>query len=328
MSKADVLLEVKNMRKYFLTRKGFSRSRGYVKAVDDVDLLIREGETLGLVGESGCGKSTLGRSILRLHSITDGEIYYRGDAIHEYSQKRFKRYRQKMQIIFQDPYASLNPRMTIFESVRAPLDAFSLGNAAEKKERIKEMLDNVGLSSEHIYKYPHEMSGGERQRVVIARAMILYPEFVVCDEPVSALDVSIRSQILNLMRKMQRKYNLSYLFISHDLSVVRYICDTTYVMYLGKFVEQASTEELFNHPLHPYTRALLSAIPVPDVNVRKRRIILEGDVPSPLNPPNGCRFHNRCAYSKHQCSEIDPPLVAINDEHKVACHRAKELVSI
>nr|MBQ6241045.1 dipeptide ABC transporter ATP-binding protein [Lachnospiraceae bacterium] len=321
MNNEKVLVETRNLKKHFLVSRGLSKkSFKYLKAVDDISIQIHEGEIFGLVGESGCGKSTFGRTILRLHPITAGEVYYDGQAIHDCSKVQMREYRKKMQMVFQDPYASLNPRMTIYESVKAPLDVFNTGSKEERNRKVREMMDYVGLSSGQGLKYPHEMSGGQRQRAVIARTLILEPQFIVCDEPVSALDVSIRSQVLNLMKKMQRELNLSYLFISHDLSVVRYLCNTVAVMYLGQIVEIADKTNLFEDPRHPYTKALLSAIPIPDARVKRNRIILEGDVPSPLNPPSGCRFHNRCPYATEQCSMEMPKLRTINDYHQVACH--------
>ncbi len=322
----NILLDTADLKKYYVVKNSiFRNKRKVLKAVDGIDLRVYEGETVGLVGESGCGKSTLGRTILKLHSVTDGVIWYKGNHIENFGFEDMRQMRQKMQMIFQDPFASLNPRMTIFQSVKASLDAFNIGTQAERKERVEELLDYVGLGKNQINKYPHEMSGGQRQRVVIARAMVVNPEFVVCDEPVSALDVSVRSQVLNLMKDMQQKNNLAYLFISHDLSVVRYLCDKIAVMYLGKIVELGSKEEIFEHPAHPYTKALLSAIPVPDINVKTKRIILKGDVPSPLNPPTGCRFHTRCPYATAECSQFEPKLTRLAKGHTVACFHAENI---
>ena len=289
------LLEIHDLQKHFLVKKSFSaQNRVYLKAVDGVDLTMEKGETIGLVGESGCGKSTLGRTILKLHSVTGGQIVYEGKDITKYTLDQMMEYRRKMQLIFQDPFASLNPRKTIMQSVEAPLDLSHDIPKAERRERVIKMLDVVGLGEKYLNKYPHELSGGQRQRIVIARALINNPEMVVCDEPVSALDVSVRSQVLNLLKDLQEQMNLAYLFISHDLSVVQYICDKVAVMYLGKIVEIANKEDLFTKPLHPYTKALLSAAPRVGQFGRRDRIILEGDIPSPADPPSGCRFRTRC----------------------------------
>ena len=297
-----------------------------LKAVDDVSFSIAEGEVLGLVGESGCGKSTLGRAVIKIHSISDGDVYFKGQAIKDYGFRKMRELRKDMQMIFQDPYASLNPRMTVAEIVKGPLDVFEIGDRNKRLERVVEMLETVGLSSEYLSKFPHEMSGGQRQRVVIARAMISNPSFVVCDEPVSALDVSVRAQVLNLMKDMQEQFNTAYLFISHDLSTVRYICDRIAVMYLGHIVEIAGSNELFDYPSHPYTMALLSSIPIPDVDQRRKRIILEGDVPSPIDPPKGCPFQSRCTRCTKRCLEERPELMDINGNgHLVACHLWKNI---
>jgi len=292
-----------------------------VKAVDDINLTIRKGETLGLVGESGCGKSTLGRTILKLIPMTSGQILYNGEDIAAYDNKKMWEMRKKMQIIFQDPYSSLNPRMTVFDLVSAPLDVYGIGTAEERKEMVINILNDVGLDKQYLNRFPHEFSGGQRQRIGIARALILNPEFVVCDEAVSALDVSVRAQVLNLMKKMQEKRNLTYLFISHDLSVVRHVSDRVAVMYLGSVVEIAGKHELYGEPKHPYTQALLSAIPIPDANRKRQRIILEGDVPSAYNPPSGCKFHTRCPYATEQCRTEVPQLKSIGGDHMVACHQ-------
>ena len=318
------LIKADGVKKYFTVKNSvFMEQRRYLKAVDGIDLRIHVGETLGLVGESGCGKSTLGRTILKLHSVTDGDLWFGDKHYSHYNAHSMRDLRKQMQMIFQDPYAALNPRMTIFESVKAPLDVFGLYDKAERRERVESLLQYVGLGREHIHRLPHEMSGGQRQRVVIARAMILNPSFIVCDEPVSALDVSVRAQVLNLMKRVQQENDLAYLFISHDLSVVRYLCNRIAVMYLGKIVEIAPKEELFDHPVHPYTKALLSAIPVPDVDARRERIVLSGDMPSPLHPPAGCRFHTRCAFALNSCAEREPVLTRLSDGHSVACHLAK-----
>ncbi|GAQ25852.1 ABC transporter ATP-binding protein [Tepidanaerobacter syntrophicus] len=320
-SKNDRLLEVKGLKKYFPITGGLLRKTvGYVKAVDGVDLFIKRAETLGLVGESGCGKSTLGRAILRLIDATEGEITYNGQNILELTKEEMRELRKKMQIIFQDPYASLNPRMTVGDIVGEPMDIFGLAKGREKEERILELLNIVGLDVQHIRRYPHEFSGGQRQRIGIARALAVNPEIIICDEPVSALDVSVRSQVLNLMQELQQKFQLTYLFISHDLSVVKHISDRVCVMYLGKIVEVSEKNELYSNPLHPYTKALLSAIPIPDPEAKRERIILEGDVPTPINPPTGCRFHTRCQYAMPVCSQQEPILKDIGNEHFVACH--------
>jgi len=318
----QILLETKDLRKYFTGKKGlFNMNPPVVKAVDDINLTIRKGETLGLVGESGCGKSTLGRTILKLIPMTSGQILYNGEDIAAYDNKKMWEMRKKMQIIFQDPYSSLNPRMTVFDLVSAPLDVYGIGTAEERKEMVINILNDVGLDKQYLNRFPHEFSGGQRQRIGIARALILNPEFVVCDEAVSALDVSVRAQVLNLMKKMQEKRNLTYLFISHDLSVVRHVSDRVAVMYLGSVVEIAGKHELYGEPKHPYTQALLSAIPIPDANRKRQRIILEGDVPSAYNPPSGCKFHTRCPYATEQCRTEVPKLKSIGGDHMVACHQ-------
>ena len=317
----ETLVQVNQLSKQFVTAKTFTgKPLKRVQAVDGVDLTIHKGETLGIVGESGCGKSTLGRSILRLIEPTSGEIFYHGEDILGYNKEEMRNMRKKMQLIFQDPYASLNPRMTVLELIRAPLDAFGIGTMAERTEQVGEIMKLVGMQESQMNRYPHEFSGGQRQRIVIARALVLNPEFVVCDEPVSALDVSVRSQVLNLIKELQAHKDLTYMFISHDLSVVKYVSDRIAVMYLGRVVEIAEKEEFYAHPLHPYTQALLSAIPIPDVDVSTKRIILEGDVPSPLKPPSGCHFHTRCRYATEQCRQCRPPLREEAPGHYVACH--------
>lgn len=323
-SENQVLLETKELRKYFSGKKGlFNLNPPVVKAVDDISLKIHKGETLGLVGESGCGKSTLGRTILKLIPMTSGQVIYNGEDIASYDKKQMWEMRKKMQIIFQDPYSSLNPRMTVYDLVSAPLEVYGIGNAEERKEAVISILNDVGLDKQYLNRFPHEFSGGQRQRIGIARALILNPEFVVCDEAVSALDVSVRAQVLNLMKKMQEKKNLTYLFISHDLSVVRHVSDRVAVMYLGSVVEIADKKDLYGEPLHPYTKALLSAIPIPDANRKRNRIILEGDVPSAYNPPSGCKFHTRCPYATDQCREVVPVLKDVGGGHGVACHLMK-----
>lgn len=318
MNNRKTLLDVQNIRKYFKAAKGRQ-----VKAVDDVSFSIAEGETLGLVGESGCGKSTLGRTVLRLVNATDGRVIYEGKDILKLPAKEMRMLRQKLQMVFQNPYSSLNPRMTVLESVRAPLDIFNIGTKEERFEKSRDILRYVGLDEYQMYRYPHEFSGGQRQRIVIARAIISQPDFVVCDEPVSALDVSVRAQVLNLMQDIQKERGVAYLFISHDLSVVKHISDRIAVMYLGKIVEIALKDELYEHPGHPYTQALLSAIPIPDADVFRERIILQGDIPSPMAPPEGCRFHTRCRYATECCRTQEPQLQIDENGHGVACHMWK-----
>ncbi len=321
MSESGCLLEITNLCKSFVASKTLTgKPIKVVKAVEGVNLKIKKGETIGIVGESGCGKSTLGRSILRLVEPTGGSVVYNGQDILALNKHEMREMRKKMQIIFQDPYASLNPRMTVCELIRAPLDAFNIGTAAEKLEKVKSIMSCVGLGEQHLHRYPHEFSGGQRQRIVIARALILNPEFVVCDEPVSALDVSVRSQALNLMVDLQKDLNLTYMFISHDLSVVKYISDRIAVMYLGQIVELADKNDLYESPLHPYTKALLSSIPIPDTNAKMEKIILHGDVPSPFNPPAGCRFHTRCQYATEKCKTEVPQYKEVSENHFVACH--------
>ncbi|MFR8256326.1 MAG: ABC transporter ATP-binding protein [Ruthenibacterium sp.] len=321
------LLETKDLKKYFFTSGGlFSGRKKAVKAVDGIDLTIYSGETFGLVGESGCGKSTLGRTILRLIEPTSGSVLYHGQPIEGRSKEEMRLLKRKMQIVFQDPYACLNPRMTVLDLVKAPLDVFKIGTEQERMDKVVSTLEYVGLGSQHLNRYPHEFSGGQRQRIGIARALILEPEFIMCDEPVSALDVSVRSQVLNLMRSIQREKGLTYLFISHDLSVVRHISDRIGVMYLGRLVEVADKDALYKEPLHPYTRALLSAIPIPDPDVKRERILLKGDVTSAFDPPAGCRFAGRCPYATEQCRREAPALMELRPGHQVACIRAEELV--
>ena len=321
------LLETKDLKKYFFTSGGlFSGRKKAVKAVDGIDLIIYSGETFGLVGESGCGKSTLGRTILRLIEPTSGSVLYHGQPIEGRSKEEMRLLKRKMQIVFQDPYACLNPRMTVLDLVKAPLDVFKIGTEQERMDKVVSTLEYVGLGSQHLNRYPHEFSGGQRQRIGIARALILEPEFIMCDEPVSALDVSVRSQVLNLMRSIQREKGLTYLFISHDLSVVRHISDRIGVMYLGRLVEVADKDALYKEPLHPYTRALLSAIPIPDPDVKRERILLKGDVTSAFDPPAGCRFAGRCPYATEQCRREAPALRELRPGHQVACIRAEELV--
>ncbi len=317
-----VLIEVNNLKQYFHIRNNLGE-KASVKAVDDVTFNIYKGETLGLVGESGSGKTTLGRSILRIYEPTSGQVKFSGVDITKFQKGKLLPYRKKMQYIFQDPYASLDPRMTVSDIVGEALDIHKL--AASKKDRadkIRELLKLVGLNTEHSSRYPHEFSGGQRQRIGIARAIAVEPEFIVCDEPVSALDVSIRAQIINTLEEMQERLNLTYLFISHDLGVVRHTCDRVGVMYLGHIVELVESEELYKNPLHPYTQALLTAIPEPDPEIAKKRnrIILKGEIPSPVNPPSGCKFRTRCPYAKDICAKQVPEFKDHGNGHYVACH--------
>jgi oligopeptide/dipeptide ABC transporter ATP-binding protein len=315
------LLEIRNLKKHFPVGEGlFSRGKGAVKAVDGVNLSINEGETLGLVGESGCGKSTLGRTILRLIEPTSGEINFLGKNLLSLSQRELRDTRREMQIIFQDPYASLNPRMRVGDIVGEGLEIHKLAKGKAKRERVMELLHQVGLRVDHYDRYPHEFSGGQRQRIGIARALAVNPKFIVCDEPVSSLDVSIQAQIINLLQELQEKMHLTYLFISHDLRVVEHISHRVAIMYLGKVVEIAKSDTIYRDAKHPYTRALLSAVPIPDMNKKKERVILEGDVPSPVNPPPGCTFHPRCSYREAVCSQVEPPLEFSPDGHGVSCH--------
>jgi len=315
------LLEVKHLKKYFPIKGGvFSKTIGYVYAVDDVNFTLARGETLGLVGESGCGKSTTGRAILRLIEPTDGELYFEGEDITKLEKSAMRALRREMQIIFQDPYASLNPRMTVGSIIGEPLEIHKIARGSEKEERVASLLQKVGLRAEDMRKYPHEFSGGQRQRIGIARALALNPKLIVCDEPVSALDVSIQAQVINLLEDLQAEFSLSYLFIAHNLNVVEHISNRVAVMYLGQIVELASDEDLYKDPQHPYTEALLSAVPIPDPTIKKKRIILEGDVPSPINPPKGCHFHTRCMYKEKICEEVEPEFKDIGGGHWVACH--------
>ena len=315
------ILEVKNLTKTFQVNGGFLKKGKNLTAVDNVSFELMEGETLCLVGESGCGKSTLGRSIMQIIKPTSGEVLFEGVDLCKLDEKKVRPYRKNLQMIFQDPYASLNPRMTIRELIGAPIRAFKLAASAEEfDKKIREVCSVVGISEDWLDKYPHEFSGGQRQRIVIARALILNPKFIVCDEPVSALDVSIRSQILNLMKDLQAQFRFSYLFVSHDLSVVNYIGDRIAVMYLGEFVELADKKELFCNPLHPYTQALLSAIPVADVTYKRERNYLEGEVPSPVDPPSGCKFRTRCKYATDLCRTRKPEFRMVSEDHFAACH--------
>ncbi len=318
--KQRILLQVDNLVKYFPVRGGLLRRvQAHVKAVDDVSFFIYEGESFGLVGESGCGKTTIGRTILRLLPATSGDVIFNDEHIFDYNAKQLKALRNEMQIIFQDPYSSLDPRMPVGESIAEGLRLHTDKNGQERYDVVVEMLTRVGMRADHARRYPHEFSGGQRQRIGIARALALRPKFIVCDEPVSALDVSIQAQVLNILRELQADFGLTYLFIAHNLSVVEHFCDRVGVMYLGKMVEMASRDDLFSDPLHPYTQALMSAIPVPDPTVKRERVILEGDVPSPLNPPTGCRFHTRCPLAYDKCSQEDPPFKDYGNEHFAAC---------
>jgi oligopeptide transport system ATP-binding protein len=315
----NALLEVKDLKQYFPISTGFFKTT-YLKAVDGVSFSINHGETLGLVGESGCGKSTVGRAILQLYKITGGEIYFENTQI---TPKNIRQFRKNMAIVFQDPYSSLDPRMTVGDIIGEPLDVHKTYKTRhERKDRIVELMETVGLSNEHANRYPHEFSGGQRQRIGIARALALNPKFIVCDEPVSALDVSIQAQIINMFEELQDKFQLAYLFIAHDLSVVKHISNRIAVMYLGKIVELASSDELINNPLHPYTKSLISAVPVPDPNTAssKKRIILQGDIPSPMNAPSGCAFRTRCPKATEICAKVCPMLQERSPGHIVACH--------
>ena len=319
------LLEVRDIKMHFPLTKGiiFQRRVGAVQAVDGVSFEVRRGETLGLVGESGCGKSTLGRAILQLYRPTEGDVIFEGTDLTKIGGERLRRMRRRMQMIFQDPYASLNPRMTVGSIVAEPIEIHKLARGKEKRERVQELLKVCGLNPYFANRYPHEFSGGQRQRIGIARALAVNPAFIVADEPVSALDVSIQAQIINLLEELQDEFQLTYLFIAHDLSVVRHISDRVAVMYLGRIVELADRDELYLNPAHPYTKALLSAVPIPDPRIERKRerIILTGDVPTPVNPPQGCRFHTRCPIAIEVCAEVDPEWRDIGGNHWVACHR-------
>ncbi len=323
-SNHHALVDVRDLVKYYPIRGGLlQRAVAQVRAVDHVSFDVKPGETLGLVGESGCGKTTTGRAVIRLIPATGGDVLFEGQSVFRMSASQVKRARKDMQIIFQDPYGSLDPRMPIGEIIGEGLRAHGVTRAVERKRRVTEMMERVGLRPEYARRYPHEFSGGQRQRIGIARALVLKPKFVVCDEPVSALDVSIQSQVLNLLKDLQKELGLTYLFIAHNLAVVKYISDRVAVMYLGKIAELAETKELFENPLHPYTKALLSAIPQPDPNVKKQRIVLVGDVPSPVNPPSACRFHTRCPiFVKGHCDVKEPEFRELRPGHWVACHYA------
>ena len=322
---AGNLLEVRNLKKYYSVKSGFlKKDCRSVKAVDGINLSVKQGEILGIVGESGCGKSTLGRSILRLIEPTSGEVIFEGTNICGLKKEEMRLKRREMQIVFQDPGASLNPRLTVGEIIGEPLEVFHICEGKEKEERIYKLMDLVGINRAYINRFPHEFSGGQRQRLGIARALAVNPKLIICDEPVSALDVSIRAQVLNLMKELKDKLNLTYIFISHDLSVVHHICDRVAVMYLGRVVEIADKKQIYENPVHPYTKALLSAIPMPDPEVKRERIILQGDVPNPADPPSGCHFHKRCPYAKKECSETVPPFVTVEPGHQVLCWLAEE----
>jgi peptide/nickel transport system ATP-binding protein len=322
-SNGQPLVEVDSLVKYFPIKEGLlSREVARVHAVDDVTFSVREGETLGLVGESGCGKSTLGRTVVRLLEPTAGDVKFRGQSIAKLSRKKLRPLRREMQMVFQDPYASLNPRKRVGSIIAAPLEIHNVGDSKERRRRVQELLETVGLSPEHLNRFPHEFSGGQRQRIGVARALALRPKLIVADEPVSALDVSIQSQMLNLLDDLQNDFQLTYLFIAHDLGVVRHVSDRIAVMYLGKLVELSPAEELYDRPIMPYTEALLSAVPIPDPDLSdaRERIVLQGDVPSPINPPSGCRFHPRCRYMTDICTQVEPPLTDYGNGHLAACH--------
>lgn len=317
------LLDIRGLKKYFPVKGflgNFGRPVGHVKAVNDVSLQIYEGETYGLVGESGCGKSTTGRSILRLIEPTAGEAFFQGEDIFKMSEKEFSRIRQEMQIVFQDPYSSLNPRKRIGQIIEEPLNIHNIGKKSERADIVMDILEKVGMRLDHYYRYPHELSGGQRQRIGLARALVVNPKFIIADEPVSALDVSIQSQVINLLLDLQNDMGLTYLFIAHDISVVRHVSDRIGVMYLGKLVEEATSEELIDEPLHPYTQALLSAVPLPNPELRRERIVLKGEIPSPLDPPKGCIFHTRCPFAMDICREVIPERKEVRPEHFVSCH--------
>jgi len=317
------ILNIEGLKKYFPVRGvfgGLGGIKGYVKAVNDISVELYEGETYGLVGESGCGKSTAGRSILRLTEPTEGRVTYKGQDILSLSGKDLQELRRELQMVFQDPYSSLNPRKRIGKILEEPLVIQSIGDKQERIDRVMEIMEKVGMRPDQYYRFPHEFSGGQRQRFGLARALVVNPKVVICDEPVSALDVSIQSQIINLLQSLQEELNLSYLFIAHDISVVRHISDRIGVMYLGKIVEEAPTDSLFNEQLHPYTQALFSAVPLPDPKQKKERIILKGDLPSPLNPPSGCVFHTRCPYAMDICMQAEPEKKEMEKDHFVACH--------
>jgi len=327
MNQKTPLIRVEHLTKHFPVTRGliFQKQVGAVQAVDDLNFEIYQGETFGMVGESGCGKSTTGRAVLQLHKPTSGKVFYQDIELTTATAQTMQRMRRNMQIIFQDPYASLNPRMTVGNIIAEPLEVHNIGTADERRERVQDLLRLVGLNPYFVNRYPHEFSGGQRQRIGVARALALEPKFIICDEPISALDVSIQAQVVNLLEKLQNELGLTYLFIAHDLSMVRHISDRVAVMYLGKMVELATRDELYTNPLHPYTKALLSAVPVPDPvqETKRKRIILEGDVPSPIKPPSGCRFHPRCPIAEEICSQVIPEWREASTGHWVACHMVK-----
>jgi oligopeptide/dipeptide ABC transporter ATP-binding protein len=318
VSEKRPLLEIKDLKKYF-----FYKNQP-LKAVDELSLTILEGETVGLVGESGCGKSTAGKTIIRLLDPTEGEVLYNGTNIYELNKAGLKKLRKEVQIIFQDPYASLNPRMTVEDIIAEPLDIHGVLKGKKRRERVVELLELVGLNPEHLHRFPHEFSGGQMQRIGIARALALNPKFIVCDEPISALDVSVQAQIVNLLKSLQEKLGLTYLFIAHDLSMVKYISDRVLVMYLGHMVELTDSDSLYQEPMHPYTQALLSAVPIPDPDIKPDKMVLEGDVPSPINPPSGCVFRTRCKQAMDICSAFPPEWKEVKEGHFTACHLYNE----
>lgn len=323
----EPLLKVEGLKKYFPVRSGLlGRQSGSVKAVDDVSFHVNEGETLGIVGESGCGKSTTGRMLMRLLEPTEGKVTFDGNELTDISSAEMRKARREIQMVFQDPYASLNPRHTIEKILMEPLIVHNIGDAKSRKKKVYDFLEIVGLSSYHAKRYPHQFSGGQRQRIGIARALMTNPKLIIADEPVSALDVSIQAQVLNLMQDLQKELKLTYIFIAHDLGVVRHISDRVGVMYLGRMVELATSESLYADPLHPYTKALLSAVPVPDPEFNREQIILEGDIPSPSNPPTGCTFHTRCPFKMDACTTVVPKLEEVKPGHFVSCHLYKEAV--
>ncbi len=324
MAATAPLLEINRLVKYFPVNSGYFEPPRIVKAVNSVSLAIREGETYGLVGESGCGKSTTGRLILRLIEPTEGQVKFQGRDVLNFSKEELRKVRKDMQMVFQDPFSALNPRIRIGSAIQETMDIFEIGDAKDRKVRVYDILEKVGLQRDHYDRYPHEFSGGQRQRIVLARALAVGPKFVVCDEPVSALDVSTQSQIINLLEKLQHDMKLTYLFIAHNLSVVRHISDRIGVMYLGHLMEEAETDSLFERPMHPYTQALLSAVPHPNPRRKRERVILSGDVPSPLNLPTGCVFHTRCPYAIGACRDTVPDLREVDARHKVACHKVHD----